>query len=234
LVFASHVSCISGQRLPAREICALAQSRGALAMIDGAHALGQFPVDVAELGCDAYIGCGHKWLLGPQGTSMAFIARRHLETFQPSWIGLGAEVEDSLDLDTRSYQLRDTMRRFEFGTKPWTLFPGLGRAIKFIQTLGLDHIEARVRPLATALKECLCALPHLRLLTPLEPAHSAGIVSLRLGEAAPPNLKEMLWERYRLLSAYWHVPRLLRLSVACFTRQGELDQAAEAIARYAA
>ena len=229
LIFFSHVSCVSGIRAPVADICALAHDRGILAVIDGAHALGQFPVKMDEIGCDAYVGCGHKWLLGPQGTSLAYIARRALETFQPSWIGWGAQVEGSINLAEQSYTLHDSARRFEFGTKQWPLFTGLGAAMRFITNIGPEAIEARVQPLATRLKLALDQVNRWERLTPLDPELSSGIVTIRLGPGfgrpTPENIKDVLWERHRLLVAYFAPYRTLRLSVAFFTTTDELDRA---------
>lgn len=229
LVFASHVSCISGIRLPVRDICQLAHENGALAVVDGAHALGQFPVDVGEIGCDAYVGSGHKWLLGPQGTGLAYIASEHLETFRPSWIGWGAQVEFTLNLASQSFALQDSARRFEFGTKQWVLFPGLGRAITFVDEIGIPTIRDRTRWLAGKLKRAVDNTPGLRRVTPMEPGLSTGIVSFELDERTPVNFRELLWQRHRLQVAYWHPRRLLRLSVAFFTTETEIDRALGAI-----
>jgi selenocysteine lyase/cysteine desulfurase len=198
-------------------------------VVDGAHALGQFPVNVGDIGCDAYVGCGHKWLLGPQGTSLAYVAKEHLETFKPSWIGWGAQVEFSLDLASQSFVLQDSSRRFEFGTKQWALFPGLGRAIAFVNEIGIPVIRDRTHQLAKGLKQMVDSVPAWRRLTPADPNLSTGIVSIELDENTPENLKELLWERHRLLVAYWHPRRLLRLSVAFFTTQTEIEGAFKAI-----
>ena len=234
LVFASHVSGISGIRLPVCEISEMAHAEGALAVVDGAHALGQFPVNVHELGCDVYTGCGHKWLLGPQGTGMAYIAREQLEAFKPSWTGWGAEVEFSLDLDSQTFKLHDSARRFEFGTKPWPLFLGLGAAIRFINAIGVCNIQMHVAQLATELKQAVDRTPWMHRMTPADPALSTGIVSMGLGDSAPENVKELLWEQNRLLSAYWHPLRRLRLAVAFFNTLEEIERAFEAVCRLTA
>ena len=229
LVFASHVSCISGIRLPVRDICALAHDQAVLAVIDGAHALGQFPVKMGDIGCDAYIGCGHKWLLGPQGTSLLYIAREHLDTFQPSWIGWGAEEEWSIQVKTQSYSLHSSARRFEFGTKQYPLFAGLGCAIKFIAGIGPEAIQAQVQPLARRAKARIDEVPGWERLTPMEPDLCSGIVTIRLGPDTPYNMKDLLWNSRRLLVNYFPPYRILRLSIAFFTLQEEVDQAIDAL-----
>jgi selenocysteine lyase/cysteine desulfurase len=229
LVFASHVSCISGLRLPVCEISQLAHDRGVLAAVDGSHALGQFPINAKEIGCDAYIGCGHKWLLGPQGTSFTYVVQEHLQTFQPSWIGWGAQQELSIDLQAGSFRLHPTGRQYEYGTKQWMLFPGLARAIRFINEVGLEAIQAQVEPLATQLKTCIDEVPHWQRLTTLRPEMSAGLVSLQFKNGVRPDAKEWLWERHRLLVAFDAAHSWMRLSVAFFTTEAEIEQAVDAI-----
>ncbi len=224
LVFFSHVSCMSGIRTPAADICQLAHDREALAALDGAHALGQFPVKMDELGCDAYIGCGHKWLLGPQGTSFTYLAANHLNTFKPAWIGWGAQIEGSINLAEQSYTLHSSARRFEYGTKQWPLFAGLGKAIRFVSDLDLRAVEAQVRPLVSNFKSALDELNFGQRLTPLDPDHSTGLVAIRLGPDTPENIKDLLWHSHRLLVAYFIPYRILRISVAFFTKSAELDQ----------
>ena len=71
VVMFSHITSGLGALLPARELCALARNRGALAIVDGAQAVGQIQVDVQALGCDAYVGSPHKWMMAPKGASSA-------------------------------------------------------------------------------------------------------------------------------------------------------------------
>ena len=60
--------------MPIPEIAALARAKDILCVVDGAQALGQLPVDVKALGCHAYAAPGHKWLMGPKGTGMLYLA----------------------------------------------------------------------------------------------------------------------------------------------------------------
>lgn len=229
LVFASHVSCVSGMRLPVCEIGRLARDKGKLFAVDGSHALGQFPIHVPEIGCDAYIGCGHKWLLGPQGTSFTYVKQEHQQTFQPSWLGWGAEQDLSIDPFTGAFLLYPSGRQYEFGTKQWMLFPGLGRAIQFVNEVGIEAIQTHVEPLARQLKQTVDEVPHWQRLTPMRPESSAGLVSIRLHGKVPPDTKELLWERHRLLVAFNAADNWLRLSVAFFTTEAEIARAIEAI-----
>jgi selenocysteine lyase/cysteine desulfurase len=71
VIFVSHVISSTGLRLPVRELAALAHGRGIISIVDGAQTVGAIDVDVRSLGCDAYVGTGHKWIMGPKGNGRA-------------------------------------------------------------------------------------------------------------------------------------------------------------------
>ena len=79
IVSISHVSTRSGFLLPAAEVTEFVHSRGVPIVLDGAHAVGLVPVDVKEIGCDYYSGCGHKWLMAPQGTGFLYVNKDRLD-----------------------------------------------------------------------------------------------------------------------------------------------------------
>jgi selenocysteine lyase/cysteine desulfurase len=213
--------------LPAKKICALARERNALVALDGAHAVGQFPVDLRDIQPDFYVMCGHKWLLGPQGTGMLFVAREHWDTLRLSWTGWGAQRDYSENLATLSFIPRDTARRFEFATKPWTLFLGLDRAIQFIEAIGVDAIETRVNQLAHKFKTEIAQIPGLELLTPLK--NSAGLISIIAKNYAGSDLRAFFWNRGKILVSSHEPQRRVRFSVACFNTESEIEIALDAL-----
>ncbi len=229
LVFASHVTSSTGERLPAREICKLAHDKRKLAAIDGSHALGQFAVDLREINPDFYVACGHKWLLGPQGTGMLYVVSEQIERIAPSWIGWGAQRDYSENLERLDFDLHDSARRYEFGTKPWPLFLGLKRAIDFIQEIGLDAIERRAQPMATRLKKEVEQIPGVRLLTPCDESRSTGMVSAIIENYRGADLRAEFWERLKILVSSHEPKRRVRFSVAFFNIENELDRAIDAL-----
>lgn len=90
LVALSHVSCMTGLLLPAREIVETAHSRGVPVLFDGAQAVGQFPLDLREIGCDFYAMNGHKWLLGPVGTGALYVSPEAFVELVPDRVGNGS------------------------------------------------------------------------------------------------------------------------------------------------
>jgi len=231
LVFLSHVSCISGMRLPAKEVCEVVHRRGIPIMFDGAHAVGQFPVDVQTIGCDFYAGCGHKWLSGPQGTGFLYIRQEHLDDLELDWCGWGSARE--MDLSRLWFEPQSNARRFEFGTRPWALYPALGVAIDRIRMLGLAEIEAQVKPLATVVKERLLAVPWARLKTPLDPTFSCGLVSFETEGIEHEGLSDWLWQEHRIMVGHNAERCWLRLSLAYFTLPEEVDRLLELLEKRA-
>ena len=83
IISISHINASTGLRMPVVEIAALARSRGTLCVVDGAQAVGGIEVDVRKLGCDAYVGTGHKWLMGPKGTGFLYLSKEASSVIQP-------------------------------------------------------------------------------------------------------------------------------------------------------
>jgi selenocysteine lyase/cysteine desulfurase len=223
----SHVSCLTGLRLPIGPLCRLARQAGVLTLVDGAHAEGQFAVDVQALGCDFYAACGHKWLLGPQGVGMLSVRREHVERLRPIW--LGWDVGQPFDRTGRSYQLQDTAARFEQSTRAWPLYLAFGKAIEFVEEVGFAAIEARVQALRRAFVDQLAAMPGVTVLSPLDPALGTGLVTVRVAGWPYDALQQRLWEQQRIITNVIREFDALRFSLAFFTGEDELDTALRVI-----
>lgn len=71
----SHITSIPAVILPVEEIIKACHDNGALALVDGAHAIGAIPVDVKKLGADFWLSNGHKWLFTPKGSAVLYVKR---------------------------------------------------------------------------------------------------------------------------------------------------------------
>lgn len=227
LIFASHVSCATGEPLPVDEICRLAHDHGALVAVDGAHALGQFPFDLAELGPDFYVGCGQKWLLGPQGTGLLYVSRRQVNRLQPSWLGCPRAVFGGRG--SSELHVKDSARRFEFATKPRPLCMGLNRSIQYLVELGLETIVDRVGALARGFRSAVEEVPGITLLTPPNQPRNTGLVSAITEGFPGPDIRQVFWDRWVILVSSYAPANRVRFSVAFFTTEGELEFAAQAL-----
>ena len=221
LIASSHVSCVSGTRVSARELCALAAEHGALSLLDGAQAVGQFPVDVAALGCDFYVGNGHKWLHGPKGTGFLYIRRDRLDALAATHVGAGA-FERPLDLD----DLRPvpSARRYEYATRSYGTYAALGAAIDWLEGLGWDGVERRLAHLSGYLKDRLRDVPGLTLASPDAWEYSSALVSFALDGVDSARIQSYLWEQGTIRSRVFPDRPLVRISTAHFNTEAELDQ----------
>ena len=127
-----------GHLYPVKELCTWARERGIISLVDGAQAVGQFSVDLKNLGCDAYAASLHKWTLAPCGTGFMYISQASADQFRSIF---------SADPDTIAYGAP--------GTADLPVRAGIGPALAFIESIGLDRTEARCRYLSDYLKNRL-------------------------------------------------------------------------------
>lgn len=177
-----HIPCTIGQVLPVREICALARKKGIFSLIDGAHPPGMLQVDLANIGCDAYAGCGHKWMLGPKGTGFLYIASAARDKVQAFYGGAGMDTGwDLLSTPSALSGYVNNGHRYFYGSQNTSLYKGWISAIEFQEAIGKERIEHRVTSLASYLREQLATFrTDLEILTPEEKISRAAQVSIRL------------------------------------------------------
>ena len=236
LLACSHVSSQTGIRLPAAAICALARrhaerqprSRPLLTLIDGAQAVGQWPLSVREIGCDFYVTNGHKWLGAPKGSGLLIVRDAAFPLLTPPYTGGG--LEPLPDPFSAFLERRDAERLFESGTRNLAVIGALTDAIAWLNELGWTWLEGRERALSASLKDLLRAVPGLRLLTPEEWEHGSALTSFTIEGASALALHEALW-RQRIVTRW--VPELnaLRLSTAYFNSEAELERLVTALRR---
>jgi len=215
VVSVSHVITTTGLRMPIREIAALARSRGALCVVDGAQAVGHIPVDVRALGCDAYATCGHKWLLGPKGTGLLYISREAEDRIQP------VQREDG-----RRYVAHST----GLGSLPLVI--GLGAAIDAAQAAGMPAVERRILALRARVYAGMQAIPALTMASPPSSALGTGLVAARLPDAHPADvMRQRLFERHRvvvkMVEKQWF--NGIRISAHVFNTEADVDAALDAL-----
>jgi len=168
--------------MPVQEIAALARSRGIFTAIDGAHGAGSLNLDLKALGCDFYAASCHKWMLGPRGTGFLYVRRDLLDTLQTYWVGAYSDKGwDLYATPVTFYGYADSARRYDFGTPNSALYAGVEDAINFLDEIGMDKVEARVKALAGHLQEKLLPLGNkIEMLTTTEARSRAGMITFRI------------------------------------------------------
>jgi cysteine desulfurase / selenocysteine lyase len=136
MVAVTHVSNVTGARLPIERIIELAHARGAKVLVDGCQAVPRMPVDVQGLGCDFYLFSGHK-AYGPTGTGVLY-GRYDVLAAMPPWQTGGGMILN-VEIDHTDFQ--EPPHRFEAGTPDIAGAVGLGLAVDFIEEIGRDAIR---------------------------------------------------------------------------------------------
>ena len=161
LVSLVHISNALGCCNPLGEVIPLAHAVGALVLVDACQSLAHQPIDIAAMEADFLVGSSHK-LCGPTG--MGFLwGREVLLEAMPPFLGGGEMIQDVF-LDNSSWAVLP--HKFEAGTPAIGEAVGMGAAIRYLQTIGLDSIQAWEAQLTRYLFERLLAIDGLTILGP--------------------------------------------------------------------
>lgn len=172
IIHFSHITTVTGVVLPAKQICSIARGRGVLTHVDGAHAIGQIPLDLRDIGCDFYATSPHKWLMAPKGTGTLFV-REELQ--KNLWVNIATANWNNYDL--KAY-------RFSWlGTSNLSVMVGLKAALDFFNTVGPPRIYARAHQLASEVRERIARYPQIRTVNASADQFYGGMVSF---EPVPP------------------------------------------------
>ena len=216
VVLFSHVYFTTGLVVPVRSLTELAHENGAVAVVDGAHAIGMIPLELDDWDCDFYGSSCHKWLLAPKGVGMAYVAERHAGEMEPPL--LGYPLKKSTDAD-----------RFEVpGVSDWTHAAALETALDFQLHIGW---EDRIRPyclaLARYLKErVLSEIPLAHLTVPWDEEMSGFITSFFVEGVDAEKVCRHLWEVLQIevvnTNAYGH--SCFRVSTHFYATFSDIDR----------
>ena len=182
----THITNLSGQILPVREIIAFARPRGIEVFVDGAHAFAHFPFTRDQLDCDYYGTSLHKWLLAPIGTGFLYVRKANQKRL---WPLMAAPA--SMDENIRKYE--------EIGTHPAANHNAIAAAIAFHRAIGAERKVARLRYLRDRWARRLGKLDRVRLLTPLDSPHTAGMALVHIDGVDPNKLVSWLMSEHRIV-----------------------------------
>ena len=143
LVAAAHVSNVIGLENPVRKMAATAHKAGAVFVLDAAQSAPHIAIDVQKLGVDFLAFSGHK-LQGPTGIGVLWAHPDRIREMRPTQVGGGVISEVSLE----GTYWRQHPYCFEPGTPPIEQAIGLGAAVDYLQTLGMDNVERHVRAMS--------------------------------------------------------------------------------------
>jgi isopenicillin-N epimerase len=210
VVSVSHVTSATALVLPVEEICASAREAGVLAVVDGAHAPGQLPLDLERVGADVYAGNCHKWLSAPKGSGFLWARPEHHSWIEPLVVSWG-------------YDEGFAARHGWQGTRDPAAALAVPAAIEAHRTFDLE----RCRRLAAAFHDRLPPVGR-------NPAPQMWATELPPGDAA--ELQRLLHEEHRIEVPVteWEGRRLLRVSIAPYNAASDVERLLSALAELGA
>jgi selenocysteine lyase/cysteine desulfurase len=212
VIMLCHITNLTGQIFPVKEVCRLGRERGIEVIVDGAHAFAHFPFKLADLDCDYYGTSLHKWLFAPHGTGFLYVRRSKIAKL---WPLMAAPAEMANDI-----------RKFEeIGTHPAANHNAIAEALTFHQGLGAARKAARLRYLRDRWMHRLAGQKGVQIHTSFDPAMGCAIGNVGLEGVHPEKIAEHLWNRRRLIvTPILHEEfQGLRITPNVYTTLGEVD-----------
>ena len=203
-----------------------AHRNGALIVIDATQSAGGIPIDVGALGVDAVITASYKWLCGPFGVAVMYLAPHLHERLEPGLVGFRSH-ERMWDLRADRLKLPPNAHRFEFSTMAYGCAPGLASSINYLLELDVGRIFSRNKKLADLLIEGLRER-NAEVLSPTDDGARSSIVATRFADTDVRILAERLNEAGIVVSTRRNV---LRFSPHLYNDSDDIQQALTAIDR---
>jgi selenocysteine lyase/cysteine desulfurase len=215
----THITNLTGQILPVRDVVRMGRERGIEVFVDGAHAFAHFPFRRDDLECDYYGTSLHKWLLAPIGTGFLYVRKEKQKKIWPLMA-----APSKMDEDVRKYE--------EIGTHPAANHNAIAAALAFHREIGAERKAARLRWLRDRWAKRLAAADaRVKILTPLNATESCGLALVHIDGVDPLKLQAHLWGRHKIMTTPIVHPEFdgLRVTPNVYTRPDEVDVFAEKV-----
>jgi isopenicillin-N epimerase len=221
VIFFSHISTVTGTVLPARELCALARSKGILSAVDGAHAPGMMKLNIHDLGCDFYTSSPHKWLQAPKGSGFLFVRDDMIDRL---WNTIATEGWDEPKIRAERFQ--------RIGSSNVPVLCGLKASIALADEIGMERIEKRHRQMAGYILKEMLKRGAVSWTSPV-PALRCGIATVTVAPQKMPDLENWMWKekKVRIRGA---LPHKVRLSTPYYLLPRDVDRYLAAYDEYRA
>ena len=215
----THITNLTGQIMPVRQLVDLARPLGIQVFVDGAHAYAHFPFTRDDLGCDYYGTSLHKWLLAPVGTGFLYVRRERIKAL---WPLMAAPPE--MDENIRKYE--------EIGTHPAANHNAISAALAFHRAIGAERKIARLRYLRDRWAKRLPAeSDRVKVLTPLDSPYAGAIGFFTVAGMDTDKLYGWLLEKNKIVTTPITHPEFkgIRITPNVYTTVDEVDLFAEKV-----
>ncbi len=210
-LFFSHITTATGVVLPAKELCALARSKGILSAVDGAHVPGMMSLNVHDLGCDMYSSSPHKWLQATKGSGFLYVRD---EVIDRVWSTIATEGWDDTKIRAERFQ--------RIGSSNVPALWGLRASIKLASDIGMERIEKRHRRMADYILGEM-VMRGAESWTSPDAALRCGIATVNVPGLKRMDLENWLWQTKKIRIRGGD-PSKLRLSTPYYLLRRDVDR----------
>ena len=222
VIFISQITSPTAIIFPIEQIIKKAKENGILTIVDGAHAPGHIDINIHDLGCDFYTGAIHKWLCGPKGSSFLYVNKSHHDWINPIIYSWGKDGDDP----GPSEFLQDFQWQ---GTRDMSSFLTIPRSIEFY----IKHIRPLQLSCRQMIIESLASFESVLGTRPITIGDGwiGQMVSHPLPSSAPRDLKDILWNKYRIEIPIfdWGGTSYIRSSIQVYNEKKDVESLMNAL-----
>ncbi len=204
---------------PIKEICRRARAAGIISVMDGAHAVGQLPLDMQDIGADFYSSNLHKWCCCPRGAAFLYARPEVHHLIEPLTVSFGWSPNKPVEKRLVEY--------LEYiGTRDCSSFLAVPTALEFLAAHKWDKVRLQCHELARQFRERMTALTGLAPLSPDSTDWYMQMAAMPLPKCNYGNVKQRLEKEYHIEIP---VGGNIRLSCQAFVTQRDVDILLEAL-----
>jgi len=218
VILVCHITNLSGQIFPVKQIVELGRRHHIEVVVDGAHAFGHFPFKHADLDCDYYGTSLHKWLSAPIGTGFLYVRKSKIASLWPLMAAPDAKSDD--------------IRKFEeIGTHPTAPRLAIAEALNMYHSIGAERKAARLRYLRNRWAKRLLGQKGVNIYTSFDPTQSCCIATVGIDGVKPADLSNYLFENRRILVTPIEHEQIsgIRVTPNTYSTLREVDRFSEAM-----
>ncbi len=226
VLFTSHITSPTALILPVGELIRRARQAGIFTVIDGAHAAGQIPLNLGELGADFYVANCHKWMCAPKGSAFLYARREVQPLLRPLVVSWGWQPE-------RPGPSRFIQEHEWQGTRDIAAFLATPSAIDFLRAPHVAQAQRECHALAASARDAILGQGGLVAFSPDTPEWYAQMVSVPVLLADVEAGQQRLYREFAIEVPVmkWNEHRLLRVSIQIYNTQADIEALVSAVGR---
>jgi len=224
VLFLSHITSPTAIIFPIAELIRRAREAGIITVIDGAHAPGQIPLDLDDLGADFYAGNCHKWMMTPKGSAFLHARREMQSSLEPlvvSWGWDSFTLSPSQFIDHHQWQ----------GTNDIAAYLAVPAAIQFMEEHDWPQVRLRCHELLRSVREAITKMTGLDPITLDTPEWFAQMAAFPLPPCDGESLRSRLYDEFSIEVPIitWNDLALIRVSIQGYNTPADVDSLTKAL-----